>query len=122
MNEQNGRERAVARRRHQFQPRSQKPGVACPGWSREKPGISDVPVVGYGRSARRDQQRQPERRQHPPAGSSHESLLAPRFTKDDPERYDPRFNRSVVVSAAAISEALDKVYGQQRLVKELTGR
>ncbi|NEX91440.1 S46 family peptidase [Caulobacter sp. 17J65-9] len=36
--------------------------------------------------------------------------------------YDPRVNRSVVVSAAAITEALDKVYGQQRLVKELTGR
>jgi hypothetical protein len=36
--------------------------------------------------------------------------------------YDPRVNRSVIVSAAAITEALDKAYGQQRLVKELTGQ
>jgi hypothetical protein len=35
--------------------------------------------------------------------------------------YDPRVNRSVVVSAAAITEALTKAYGQERLVKELTG-
>lgn len=36
--------------------------------------------------------------------------------------YDPRVNRSVVVSAAAITDALDKAYGQQRLVRELTGK
>jgi V8-like Glu-specific endopeptidase len=36
--------------------------------------------------------------------------------------YDPELNRSVTVSTAAITEALDKVYGRQALVKELTGR
>ncbi|HYE43897.1 MAG TPA: S46 family peptidase, partial [Caulobacteraceae bacterium] len=36
--------------------------------------------------------------------------------------YDPRVNRSVVVSAAAITDTLDKAYGQQRLVRELTGK
>jgi V8-like Glu-specific endopeptidase len=36
--------------------------------------------------------------------------------------YDPRVNRSVVVSTAAITDTLDKAYGQQRLVKELTGK
>jgi hypothetical protein len=36
--------------------------------------------------------------------------------------YDPAVNRSVIVSAQAITEALEKVYGQQRLVRELTGR
>jgi hypothetical protein len=36
--------------------------------------------------------------------------------------YDARVNRSVVVSTAAITEALAKAYGQDRLVRELTGR
>ncbi len=36
--------------------------------------------------------------------------------------YDPAVNRAVAVSAAAITEALAKVYGQQALVAELTGR
>jgi len=36
--------------------------------------------------------------------------------------YDPRVNRSVAVTAAAITEALTKAYGQTRLVKELTGK
>jgi hypothetical protein len=35
--------------------------------------------------------------------------------------YDIRVNRSVAVTTAAITEALDKAYGAQRLVKELTG-
>jgi Peptidase S46 len=35
--------------------------------------------------------------------------------------YDGTLNRTVVVSTAAATEALDKVYGQARLVKELTG-
>lgn len=36
--------------------------------------------------------------------------------------YDPALNRSVTVSTAAITEALDKVYGNRALVAELTGR
>lgn len=36
--------------------------------------------------------------------------------------YDPTLNRTVAVSAAAISEALDKVYGAHSLVRELGGR
>jgi hypothetical protein len=36
--------------------------------------------------------------------------------------FDERVNRAVSVSTAAITEALDKVYGQQALVRELTGR
>lgn len=36
--------------------------------------------------------------------------------------YDGAINRTVVVSTAAATEALDKVYGQAALVKELTGR
>src|SRR5690606_24286291 len=36
--------------------------------------------------------------------------------------YDGEVNRTVVVSTAAISEALDKVYGQQALLKELKAR
>lgn len=36
--------------------------------------------------------------------------------------YDPRVNRSVAVTTAAITEALEKAYGQTRLVKELTGK
>src|SRR5436190_6938256 len=36
--------------------------------------------------------------------------------------YDPVINRMVTVSTAAITEALAKVYGQERLVAELTGR
>lgn len=35
--------------------------------------------------------------------------------------YDPTVNRSVIVTAEAITEALRKVYGQERLVAELTG-
>ena len=35
--------------------------------------------------------------------------------------YDPRVNRSVIVTAEAIAEALRKVYGQDRLLRELTG-
>jgi hypothetical protein len=35
--------------------------------------------------------------------------------------YDPALNRAVSVSTAAITEALTKVYGQQALVRELTG-
>ncbi len=35
--------------------------------------------------------------------------------------YDPALNRAVAVSTAAITEALQKVYGQQALVAELTG-
>jgi len=34
--------------------------------------------------------------------------------------YDGSINRTVVVSSAAATEALDKVYGQAALVKELT--
>ena len=33
--------------------------------------------------------------------------------------YDPKVNRSVSVSAAAIQEALAKIYGREDLVKEL---
>lgn len=36
--------------------------------------------------------------------------------------YDGSLNRTVVVTTAAITEALKKVYGQDRLVKELTGK
>ena len=36
--------------------------------------------------------------------------------------YDPRVNRSVAVTAAAITEALRKAYGQERLLRELTGK
>lgn len=36
--------------------------------------------------------------------------------------YDGAVNRTVVVSAAAITEALDKVYDRKALVKELTGK
>ena len=36
--------------------------------------------------------------------------------------YDGAVNRTVVVSTAAITEALDKVYGQQALLKELRAR
>jgi len=36
--------------------------------------------------------------------------------------YDGTLNRAVVVSAAAVTEALDKVYAGRPLVKELTGR
>ena len=34
--------------------------------------------------------------------------------------FDPKLNRAVTVSTAAMTEALNKVYGQQRLVAELT--
>ena len=33
---------------------------------------------------------------------------------------DPALNRTVVISTAAVTEALDKVYGQDALLKELT--
>jgi hypothetical protein len=36
--------------------------------------------------------------------------------------FDPRLNRCLSVDARAIVEALDKVYGAQRLVAELTGK
>jgi hypothetical protein len=36
--------------------------------------------------------------------------------------FDPKVNRAVTVSTAAITEALNKVYGQTGLVAELTGR
>ena len=36
--------------------------------------------------------------------------------------YDPVLNRSVAVSTAAVTEALSKVYGQDALVRELTGK
>ncbi len=36
--------------------------------------------------------------------------------------YDPVLNRAVTVSTAAVTEALDKVYGEHALVAELTGR
>ena len=36
--------------------------------------------------------------------------------------FDAAVNRSVIVSTVAITEALEKVYGQQRLAAELTGR
>ena len=35
--------------------------------------------------------------------------------------YDPLLNRSVAVSTAAVTEALDKVYGQKALIAELLG-
>jgi hypothetical protein len=34
--------------------------------------------------------------------------------------YDGTLNRTVVVSTAAVTVALDKVYGDQALLKELT--
>ena len=36
--------------------------------------------------------------------------------------YDAATNRSVTVSTAAVTEALSKVYGQENLVRELTGK
>ena len=36
--------------------------------------------------------------------------------------FDPMLNRAVSVSTAAITEALTKIYGQNALVLELTGR
>jgi S1-C subfamily serine protease len=36
--------------------------------------------------------------------------------------FDAAVNRTVAVHSAALIEALDKVYGAQRLVQELTGR
>jgi S1-C subfamily serine protease len=36
--------------------------------------------------------------------------------------YDGKVNRGVAVSTAAITEALDKVYGAESLVRELTAR
>ena len=36
--------------------------------------------------------------------------------------YDPVLNRAVSVSTAAVTEALSKVYGEDRLVRELTGK
>lgn len=36
--------------------------------------------------------------------------------------YDPALNRTLMVSTAAVAEALDKVYGRTALLKELTGR
>ena len=36
--------------------------------------------------------------------------------------YDPVLNRAVAVSTASITEALQKVYGQDALVKELTSK
>ena len=36
--------------------------------------------------------------------------------------YDPQVNRAVAVSTASITEALEKVYGDQELVRELEGR
>ena len=36
--------------------------------------------------------------------------------------YDPALNRTVAVSTAAVTQALDRVYGQKALVAELTGR
>ena len=36
--------------------------------------------------------------------------------------YDPELNRTIVVSTAAIAEALDKVYGRTDLTKELAQR
>jgi hypothetical protein len=35
--------------------------------------------------------------------------------------YDPAVNRSVIVTAEAITEALRDIYRQDRLVRELTG-
>jgi hypothetical protein len=35
--------------------------------------------------------------------------------------YDPALNRAVAVDSAALLEALDKVYGATRIVRELTG-
>ncbi|WP_442964071.1 S46 family peptidase [Pseudomonas sp. FW305-33] len=36
--------------------------------------------------------------------------------------YDPALNRSVAVSAAAVTEALEKVYGEKALVAELLAK
>jgi hypothetical protein len=36
--------------------------------------------------------------------------------------FDPKTNRTVMVSTAAVTEALRKVYGNERLVSELTSR
>ena len=36
--------------------------------------------------------------------------------------FDPKTNRTVMVSTAAVTEALKKVYGNDRLVTELTAR
>jgi hypothetical protein len=36
--------------------------------------------------------------------------------------FDAAVNRTVAVHSAALIEALDKVYGAQRLVQEITGR
>ena len=36
--------------------------------------------------------------------------------------YDPELNRTVVVSTAAIAQALDKVYGRADLIRELAGQ
>ena len=35
--------------------------------------------------------------------------------------YDPSLNRAVAVDSAALLEAMDKVYGASRIVKELKG-
>jgi hypothetical protein len=35
--------------------------------------------------------------------------------------YDPALNRTVAVDSAALLEAMDKIYGAGRLVKELKG-
>jgi hypothetical protein len=52
-------------------------------------------------------------------GANFDSTL---LTQRNAFGYDARVNRSVVVSTAAITEALEKAYGQDRLVRELTGR
>ena len=36
--------------------------------------------------------------------------------------FDESVNRSVIVSTAAITEALDKIYGEKALVAELTAQ
>jgi hypothetical protein len=36
--------------------------------------------------------------------------------------YDPKLNRTVSVATAAITEALTKIYGAQRIVDELQGK
>ena len=36
--------------------------------------------------------------------------------------FDDSVNRAVAVSTAAITEGLEKVYGQKELVRELTGK
>jgi hypothetical protein len=52
-------------------------------------------------------------------GANFDSTL---LTQRNAFGYDARVNRSVVVSAAAIMEALEKVYGRQRLVLELKAK